>query len=89
MQVTAHGVFLEPHFAQTLNEAKAVETTLLSKESLFNGSLPGVALDAQESQAFRHSIFVDNEGIIGLDPGFAGSTQVDLASRFNAAGLRV
>ena len=28
-------------------------------------------------------------GIIGLDRGFVGSTQVDLVSRFDAAGLRV
>ena len=33
--------------------------------------------------------YADNIGTIGLDPGFTGSTQDELVSRFNAAVLRV
>ena len=72
-----------------INEAKAAKTIPLSKGTLFNDSLPGVTLDAREPQALRHDISVVNIGIIGLDPGFVGSTQVELVYRFNTAGLCV
>ena len=43
-------------------------------------------MDAWEPQALIHYIYVDN--IIGLDPGFVGSAQAELVSRFNMAVLR-
>ena len=45
-------------------------------------------INEEPSSPERHSTHVDNIGIIGPDPGFVGSTQVELVSRNNAAGLR-
>ena len=72
-----------------VNEAKAAETSPLSKETMFNDSLCAAALDAQEPQALRHYIHLNNIGIIGLDRSFVGSAQVELVSRFSSAGLCV
>ena len=68
--------------AQTINDAKAAETSPLSKEPLFNDLLPGATLDALEPHTLRHFICADKIGIIGLDPGFVRSAQVELVFRF-------
>ena len=61
----------------------------LSTETLVNHSLLGGSAGCRGAPSVPHNIYVDNIGIIRLDPGFVGSAQVELVSRFNTAGLRV